>query len=195
MSRLIVCCLTLTGLVMVCGCAGQTARMDVDSEDDALVGALGSKDFRSVCFEMAQSLVQLPQIQRASSPPTLALTEMVNNSDELLDSDAILYKMRTELIKNCAGKITFLDRDMTDQIKTEQRDKRLGKVTASGDRPRYGADYFLAGRIESIRQTRGRRQTQYMRLSVRLTDAATSAIVWENDYEMKKLVRAGVYDR
>jgi TolB-like protein len=34
-----------------------------------------------------------------------------------------------------------------------------------------------------------------MRLSVRLTDASSSAILWEDDYELKKLVRAGVYDR
>lgn len=182
-------------LLAACGCAGQTARMDLDSEDDALLGAMSSKDFRSACFQMAQSLIRLPQIQRASSPPTVAFTEVINNSDELLDTDALLYKIRTELIKNCGGKITFLDRDIIDQIRAERRDKDLGKVTASSDRPVYGADFFLSGRVESIRRTRGRRQTQYMRLSVRLTDTASSAIIWEDDYELKKLVVRGTYDR
>lgn len=182
-------------LLAACGCAGQTARMDLDSEDDALLGAMSSKDFRSTCFQMAQSLIRVPQIQRASSPPTVAFTEVINNSDELLDTDALLYKIRTELIKNCGGKITFLDRDIIDQIRTERRDKDLGKVTSSSDRPVYGADFFLSGRVESIRRTRGRRQTQYMRLSVRLTDTASSAIIWEDDYELKKLVVRGAYDR
>jgi len=194
--------LRLAGLVLamglvaaVAGCSGRTARMDVDSEDDAAAGAIGSKDFRGVCFEMAQSLVRLPQIQNAAHPPTIAFTEMVNQSDELMDADAFLYKIRTELVKNCAGKIVFLDRDILDKIKAERRDQDRGKVTSSGSKPMYGADFFLSGRIEGIRRTRGRRETEYIRISVRLTDAQSTGIIWENDYEFKKLFVAGAYDR
>lgn len=187
--------LALALAAVVTGCAGQTARMDLDSEDDALLGGIGSKDFRSACFEMAQSMVRLPQIQNAAKPPTIAFVDMVNNSDEILNADDLLYKMRTELIKNSGGKMVFLDRDIIEQIRIERRDKQRGKVTTSGGKALYGADFFLAGRVESIRRTRGRRQTKYMRISVRLTDASSSAIVWENDYELKKMVIRGVYDR
>jgi PBP1b-binding outer membrane lipoprotein LpoB len=177
------------------GCAGQTARTDVDSEDDAMAGAIGSKDFRAVCFDMAQSMVRIAQIQNAKNPPTIAFFEMVNNSDELVNAEDILYKIRTELVKNSGGKMVFLDRDASEKIKAERRDKERGRVTTSGDKPVYGADYFMAGRIEGIRRTRGRRETEYIRIAVRLTDAQTSAIVWENDYEFKKLFIAGAYDR
>jgi len=187
--------LALTLAVVAAGCAGQTARMDLDSEDDALLGGIGSKDFRTACFEMAQSMVRLPQIQNAAKPPTIAFVDMVNNSDELLNADDLLYKMRTELIKNSGGRMLFLDRDIIEQIRSERRDKQRGKVTTSGDKPVYGADFFLSGRVESIRRSRGRTQTKYMRISVRLTDASSSAIVWEDDYELKKMVMRGVYDR
>jgi len=183
------------GAALLAGCAGRTARMDVDSEDDALAGSISSKDFRGVCFEMAQSVVRLPQIQNAKNPPTIAFFEMVNNSDELVNAEDVLYKIRTELIKNSGGKMVFLDRDAIEKIKAERRDKDRGKVTSSGDKALYGADYFMAGRIEGIRRTRGRTETEYIRISVRLTDAASSAIVWENDYEFKKLFLRGVYDR
>ncbi|MCX5684591.1 MAG: hypothetical protein NT049_13005 [Planctomycetota bacterium] len=187
--------LAALGAAALAGCAGKTARMDVDSEDDALGGAIGSKDFRGVCFEMAQSVVRLPQIQNASSPPTIAFFEMVNNSDELLNAEDILYKIRTELIKNSGGKMMFLDRDAIEKIKTERRDKERGKVTSSSNKALYGADFFMSGRIEGIRLSRGRRETEYIRISVRLTDAQSSAIVWENDYEFKKALLRGVYDR
>ncbi|HUU92628.1 MAG TPA: hypothetical protein VM238_15625 [Phycisphaerae bacterium] len=187
--------LALTLAAVGAGCAGQTARMDLDSEDDALLGGIGSKDFRTACFEMAQSMVRLPQIQNAAKPPTIAFVDMVNNSDELLNADDLLYKMRTELIKNSGGRMLFLDRDIIEQIRSERRDKERGKVTTSGGAPVYGADFFLAGRVESIRRSRGRTQTKYMRISVRLTDASSSAIVWEDDYELKKMVMRGVYDR
>ena len=187
--------LSLGALVLLAGCAGQTARMDPDAEDDTLIGVIGSKDFRSVCFQMAQSLVRIPTLQRSANPPTIAFTEVVNNSDELIEADDFMYKMRTELIKNTSGKLTFLDRDIVEQILEERRAKARGRVTASSDAPVYGVDYFLAGRIESIRRTRGRKETTYMRLSFRLTDAATMAIVWEDDYEIKKYRVSGVYDR
>ena len=187
--------LAALGAALLAGCSGQTARMDVDSEDDALGGAIGSKDFRGVCFEMAQSMVRLPQIQNASGPPTIAFFEMVNNSDELINAEDILYKIRTELIKNSGGKMIFLDRDAIEKIKTERRDKDRGKVTSSSNKALYGADYFMSGRIEGIRRTRGRRETEYIRIAVRLTDAQSSGIVWENDYEFKKLFLRGVYDR
>ena len=187
--------LLLPILVLAAGCSGKTARMDVDSEDDAAAGAIGSKDFRGVCFEMAQTMVRLPQIQNAAHPPTIAFTEMVNQSDELMDADSFLYKIRTELVKNSGGKMMFLDRDIIDRIKAERRDMERGKVTSSGAKAMYGADFFMSGRIEGIRRTRGRRETEYIRISVRLTDAQSSAIVWENDYEFKKLFVAGAYDR
>jgi len=183
------------GLAMTSGCPGKTARMDVDSEDDALLGTMGSKDFRSICFEMAQSLVRLPQVQQAKNPPTIAFTDVVNNSDELFETDDLLYKIRKELVKNCGGKLVFLDRDIIEQIRKETRDKERGTVTSSGNKPLYGADYFLSGRVESIRRTRGRTTTSYMRFSFRLTDASSSAIIWEDDYEVKKLHVRGVYDR
>jgi PBP1b-binding outer membrane lipoprotein LpoB len=182
-------------LVLAWGCGPRTGRMDPDSEDDALIGAIGSKDFRSVCYQMAQSLVRIPQIQNAANPPTIAFTSVVNASDELFSTDDFLYKMRTELVKHTGGKMVFLDRDVLTEIQAEERAKQRGKVTRSDSKPLYGADFFLAGRVESIRRTRGRHETMYMRLSFRLTDAASSAIVWEDDYEVKKYRQAGVYDR
>ena len=118
----------LSALAALGGCAGQTARMDLDSEDDALLGAMSSKDFRAACFQMAQSLIRLPQIQNAANPPTLAFTEVVNASDELFSTDDLLYKIRTELIKNCGGKILFLDRDILDQMRDVVEPIRVARV-------------------------------------------------------------------
>jgi hypothetical protein len=188
--------LALTALMIgVLGCAGNTQRLDPDSEDDALIGTIGSQDLRSISMQMAQSLVRIPQIQNASAPPTIAFTEVVNKSSEIMDTNDFLYKVRTELIKNSGGKMTFLDRDVVQQIMRERQAKSDGVVTGGEDKPLLGSDYFLAGRVESLDRSMGNARTTYMRLSFRLTDAQTSAIVWEDDYEVKKLRRAGLYDR
>lgn len=179
--------------LIVAGCGGKAERIDVD-EDLGLTTGVGSQDFRSVCYQMTQSLVQLPQVQRADNPPKIAFTEVKNNSDELMDMDDFLYKMRTELIKNAQGKLLFLDRDIAQAMMEEKLLKESGEMSGSTGKM-MGADYFLSGRVESISGARGREQTKYMRFSFRLSQASTGAIIWEDDYEMKKYQKAGIYDR
>lgn len=156
---------------------------------------VNSQDFRSVCNQMAQSLIRLPQIQSAKNPPTVVLWQVENKSEELFDGEMFLYKVRTELQKNCAGRIIFVDRDLTSLIEKERRDKQRGAITSTGQTPRLGANFFLAGRVDGIQAARGRERTTYLRFSFRLTDADSSAIVWEDDYELKKHSVAGTYDR
>jgi len=184
---LTICCLTLAA-----GCTGQTKRVDVDSGDpDELGTGLNSQDFRSVCERMARSLVRLPQIQNASTPPKVAVLDVTNNSNDLIDAREFALKIRTLLIKNAEGKIIFLDRDITEEVKEENREKERGKITGTGLKDRYGADFFLTGQIGSIDRAAGRGNTTYYRLSFRLTDAATQAIAWEDEYEIKKISTIG----
>lgn len=186
--------LTLLGVVCAAGCGQSTKRIDPDS-DDALMGGISSKDFRSVCVEMSQSLVQIKAIQQADKAPRIAFAQVKNNSDEVLDTQGFLEKMRTQLLTNSEGKVEFLDRELVKQILDEKDLKLSGTMSGSPGGAMHGADYFLAGTITGIRRARGRESTSYMRLAFRLTDANSSAVVWEHDYEMKFYQKSGIYDR
>ena len=160
------------------GCTGETKRVDLDQGSDAEFGAgITSQDFRSISQRMARSLVQLEQIQNATNPPTIAFVSVANNSNDYIDGDSFLRKMRTELIKNSGGKIKFLDRAIDDAVQRENREKDRGKRTSSGDQTPLGADFFLTGTIDSIDRVAGGGRTMYLRLSFRLTEAGSSAIV------------------
>ena len=197
------CCLTAILIVagwgiVTAGCAGKTKRIDPDSLAEVEVGTgLTSQDFRSVCQRMARSLVQLDQIQKASTPPRIVVTEMQNETDDpLLRPENFTRKIRTELVKHAESKMLFVDRDdnMVEKVKQENRDKDRGKVTGSALGTRSGADFFLTGRVENMRAIAGGGESGYYRLSFRLTDAASGIIVWEDDYEIKKVsTRADVY--
>jgi PBP1b-binding outer membrane lipoprotein LpoB len=174
-------------VVVLVGCAGETKRMDLDQSSEVEQGAgMTSQDFRSVAQRMARSMIVLAQIQNASTPPKIAFVSVTNNSDDYIEGNAVLRKVRTELIKNSEGKIVFLDRDIISSVDTENRDKNRGKRTASGDQIPLGADFFLTGTIDSIDRVAGKGRTTYLRLSFRLTDAGNSAVVWEDEYEIKK---------
>jgi PBP1b-binding outer membrane lipoprotein LpoB len=186
----------LLAAALVGGCTGETKRMDPDQMSDIEYGTgITSQDFRSISQRMARSLVQLPQIQNATTPPKIAFSQVINNSNDYIDGDAFLRKMRTELIKNAEGRLAFLDRAIIDQIERENRDKARGKRTASGEQTPMGADFFLTGTIDSIDRVAGAGRTQYLRLSFRLTDAGSSVVVWEDEYEIKKGSTTGVMYR
>ena len=182
--------------VLMAGCTGETKRLAPDELSDIEIGTgLSSQDFRSVCQRMARSLITLEQIQNATTAPKVAFASVTNNSNEIIDGDAFLNKMRTELIKHSRGRMVFLDRALIAQIERENRDKGRGKRTTSGEQTPLGADFFLTGTIESIDRVSGAGHTTYLRLSFRLTDAGSSAIVWEDDYEFKKHATAGLMYR
>jgi PBP1b-binding outer membrane lipoprotein LpoB len=186
----------VAGLVVLVGCTGPSKRMDPDQLSDEDYGTgITSQDYRSISQRMARSLVQLPQIQNAKEPPKVAFAQVTNNSNEFIEGDAFLRKMRTELIKNAEGRIVFLDRAIIDQIEKENRDKTRGKRTSSGEQTPLGADFFLTGTIDSIDRVAGSGRTQYLRLSFRLTDASGSAVVWEDEYEIKKHSTTGLMYR
>ena len=182
--------------IFLVGCTGETKRLAPDELSDIEMGTgITSQDFRSVAQRMARSLITLPQIQNATTPPKIAFVSVQNNSNDYIDGNAFLNKMRTELIKNAQGRLVFLDRAVIIAIEKENRDKSRGKRTASNQGTPYGADFFLTGVIESIDKVAGAGRTTYTRLSFRLTDAANSGIIWEDDYEIKKHSTAGVMYR
>ncbi|HPD32498.1 MAG TPA: hypothetical protein PLL20_21095 [Phycisphaerae bacterium] len=191
---------SLFGLTIcfIAGCAAttETKRLAPDELSDIEYGTgLTSQDFRSIAQRMARSLVSLPQIQQSKNPPRVAFASVENNSSDYIDGDTFLRKMRTELVKHAEGRLVFLDRDVIQQIEKENRDKAAGKRTSSGEGTPYGADFFLTGTIDSIDRVTGSGRTGYTRYSFRLTNAADSAIVWEDDYEIKKHSVAGAMYR
>ncbi len=192
--RMMILPVVLVGLLA--GCTGKTKRLSPDELSDIEIGTgLTSQDFRTVAQRMARSMIGLPQIQNATTPPKLAFISVDNRSNEYIDGDAFLNKMRTHMIKYAQGRIVFLDRAVIAAIEKENRDKQRGKRTASGEQTPYGADFFLTGMIESLDKVAGAGHTTYLRLSFRLTDAGSSAIVWEDDYEIKKHATTGMMYR
>jgi PBP1b-binding outer membrane lipoprotein LpoB len=178
---------------LMLGCTGETTQLNPDELSNVERGAgMTSQDFRSVAQRLARSLIVLPQIQNAATPPKVAFIRVSNNSDEYINGDMFLNKMRTDLIKYAQGKIVFLDRSMIEAIEKENRDKARSRRTSGEQQTPYGADFFLTGTIESIRNVAGRGKTTYLRYSFRLTDADSSAIVWEDDYEIKRYSKLGV---
>jgi len=182
-------------LVLLSGCTGETRRVEVGRELVSDPTSIAVQDFETIAQKMARSMIRLPQIQSAGSPPTIAFLSVENRSNDFVDKKAFLEKMRTLLIRHSGGKMTFLDRHHYESLRAEQAAKEAGELTSSNQTQLYGADYFLTGVISSINAAGGSEKTIFRRYAFRLTDAHTGAIIWEDDYETQIYHRRGTIYR
>ncbi len=184
-------------LAVVVGCSTRTVRVDPDQEPENRWGYTGtsSQDLRTTAQKMAEAILQVPQIVNAQNPPTIAFVPMKNNTSEYVDTSAFQDQIRGILIKYAGAKVRFVDRQIQAKILQERGLKREGVVGSAGEKTLLGVDYFLTGQIDGI-DTRGRgRQSTYMRYSFRLTDAESGAIIWQDQYEVKKAALKPIWDR
>ncbi|MCB0307913.1 MAG: hypothetical protein KDD48_00960 [Bdellovibrionales bacterium] len=187
--------LSILFLGLLVGCVAKSNRVGVDTDEPFSDTETSSKDLVVVSEEMVRSLLQLPQISKATKPPRIAFSDVKNETNEILNKNLFIEKMRTLLLKNAAGKMVFLDREISSDIEKERAAKRSGSVTSSSSKTKSGADFFLTGKLSSIDKQSGGKRSTYTRYAFRLTDAESTDILWEDEYEVKKVGKAGLYDR
>lgn len=148
-----------------------------------------SQDLVAVTDRMARSILSTPRIAGATSPPTIVIDPVKNETRFPLNKDLFTDRIRVLLNSKAAGKVSFLARDRMAALERERDLKRGGQVTASAD-PNVveflGADYFLTGKLggQTTRTSQG--TSDYVLYSFQLIDARTSRIVWEDFAEIKK---------
>lgn len=184
--------------VLVAGCASSGVKnpsgvpvTHMNADEQGFVAGTGveSQDIVSVADKMARSILSLPQIANAASPPYVVLETVENKSRFPIDKDIFLTRIRAQLNSKAIGKVRFLDRKMMKALEEERDRKRSGQVT-SGENPNLqefkGADFFLTGSLQGLSTRTAAGTSDYILYDFHLTDARTSAIVWEDSAEMKK---------
>jgi hypothetical protein len=148
-----------------------------------------SQDLVTVADKMARSILNIPEISRAQTPPRIVVLPVVNETRFPIAKDIFVDKVRIELNKNSQGRVRFLARDAMPTLEQEREAKRSGTVTAASD-PRVqefkGADYFLKGKLQGMSTRTSAGTSDYVLYSFQLVDARTSEIVWEDASDIKK---------
>lgn len=177
--------------VFFVGCQGAVTRTGLDTENIMTLD-ITSKDIRTMSQNMSRDLIELPQIANATTPPKVAFLQMRHRLvSTTIDSYDLLSRIRKDLLRFSGGKVVFLDRERVEELQAERKLKRKGEVASGELKDLAGVDFFLTGRAtERTQSTHGEREVYY-RFSFRLTEAESGAIVWENDYEMKKYGKRG----
>jgi len=196
--RLIVSGSALVSLLAATGCSSSGVKnpsgvpvTEMRADERGFVAGTGveSQDIAAVTDKMARSILEIPQIANASSPPMVVLDPVNNNTRFAFNKDIFLTRLRVLLNSKTRGKVSFLARDRMATLERERELKQTGQVTASSD-PNVvefkGANFFLTGTLEGHTTTTGQGVSDYILYTFQLIDARTSQIVWEDFAEMKK---------
>jgi len=198
MKTIIKLTFAFTTAALVAGCASRGVKnpsgvpvTQMRADEQGFVAGTGveSQDLVAVTDKMARSILSIQQIANAGTPPIIVLDPVENKTRFPINKDIFLTRIRSELNKKSGGKVTFLARERMAALEKERNLKREGAVTANSDanvQEFKGADYFLTGTLEglSTRTTAG--TSDYILYAFQLIDARTSAIVWEDNAEIKK---------
>jgi len=190
--------LPLTTAALVAGCASSgvknpsgvpVTRMNADEQGFVAGTGVESQDLVAVTDKMARNILGVSQIASAATPPIIVLDPVENKTRFPINKDIFLTRIRSELNKKSGGKVTFLARDRMAALEKERNLKREGAVTASSDanvQEFKGADYFLTGSLEGLSTRTKAGTSDYILYAFQLIDARTSAIIWEDNAEIKK---------
>jgi PBP1b-binding outer membrane lipoprotein LpoB len=185
-------------VVIGAGCASRGVKnpsgvpvTELRPDERGFVAGTGveSQDLVAVTDKMARSILNVPAIATAQTPPVIVLEPIINETRFPINKDLFLTRIRGQLIAKAQGKVEFLARDRWDALQKERALKRSGEVTAATDpnvQEFKGADYFLTGKLQSLTTRTSQGVSDYILYSFQLINARTSAIVWEDQAEIKK---------
>jgi PBP1b-binding outer membrane lipoprotein LpoB len=194
--RSLVTTLALAGLISGCVYEKTTEPAgipvtQIGVNDPGFVAGTGieSQDLVAVTDKMGRSILNIPQITNAVGTPCIVLDPIKNETRFPINKDIFLTRIQDELIRQAAGRVTFLARDRMETLQHEKELKQSGQVTASADPAAVefkGADFFLTGSLQGIGTRTDAGASDYILYSFQLIDARTSAIVWADSAEIKK---------
>lgn len=197
-SRISVPLCGAAAVFLMAGCASSGVKnpsgipvTHMNADEQGFVAGTGveSQDLVHVADKMARSIVGIPQIANAATPPTIVLQPVDNQTRFPINKDIFLTRIRGELNSQARGKVMFLARSQMEALEKERNLKREGAVTASSDpglQEFKGADYFLTGTLQGLSTRTAAGTSDYILYDFHLIDARTSAIVWEDQAEIKK---------
>jgi penicillin-binding protein activator len=195
-TTLFLCGAAIVALSM--GCASQgvknpsgipVTRMTADEQGFVAGTGMESQDLVMVTDKMGRSILGIPQIANAATPPTIVLDPVDNQTRFPINKEIFLTRIRAQLNSKARGKVIFLARSQMQVLEQERNRKREGQVTASSDptvQEFKGADYFLTGSLQGMSTRTKAGTSDYVLYAFQLIDARTSAIIWEDSAEVKK---------
>ena len=171
------------------GCAGTGAHyvQTGDQHNIVSLGQINIQDYIQAANDMTGKLLASGALDRVANPPAvLAISRIVNNTGQQIDTDLLTKKIRVSVLESGKALTTTTlglggsaEDPMAKGLQQENEFKNDVKTTRTPDFTLSGKIIELTARASNTRQT-----TYSFQLS--LTDAKSGLAVWEGEKEITK---------
>lgn len=191
----------LSGLALfaiaLTACATRVERIDADSTTD-LSGRWNDTDSRLVSEEMIADMLSRPWIEQhratEGNRPAVIVGEIRNLSHEHINTQTFVNDIERALINS--GRVDFVaSRSERDPVREERRDQDVHarEDTRNAMGRELGADYMLAGSINTIVDAEGNRQVTFYQVDLELISMADNRKAWVGQKKIKKDISRGSF--
>jgi len=176
-------------LFLVSGCATTTQNIDMHNDQGQAVMSIDYRDFQKAASEAISSMLQSGAVNKSGGGRyVLAISRIVNDTMQRIDTDQLVKKIRVELLQS--GKVVVTtavstngpEDKMAMQARQLRKSEEFNQNTVAKKGQMIAPDLSLSGKIIQRNVKVGRRTQQveyYFQLT--LTDISTGLAFWEGE--------------
>jgi uncharacterized protein (TIGR02722 family) len=170
------------------GCATNAHYVQTGgSENIVNVGQINIQDYIQAANDMTSSLLASGALDRVPTPPAvLAISRIVNNTGQQIDTDLLTKKIRVAVLNSGKALTTTTmglggtaEDPMAQGLQQENEFKNDVKNTRT-------PDFTLSGKIIQLTARSGDTRQSTYSFQLSLTDAKSGLAVWEGEKEITK---------
>jgi uncharacterized protein (TIGR02722 family) len=170
------------------GCATNAHYVQTGgSENIVNVGQINIQDYIQAANDMTASLLASGALDRVAAPPAiLAISRIVNNTGQQIDTDLLTKKIRVTVLNSGKAMTTTTmglggtaEDPMAQGLQQENEFKADVKNTRT-------PDFTLSGKIIQLSARAGSTSQSTYSFQLSLTDSKTGLAVWEGEKEITK---------
>ena len=189
MKKIVLLSLTVAVLpLIVGGCGTQAHYIQTGGRESVVtVSGINIQDFIQAADAETSDLLSSGKLDKVANPPAvLAISRIINNTGQQIDTDLLTKKIRVALLNSGKAQTTTTmglgntaEDPMAKGLQQESEFKSDQKATRT-------PDFTLSGKIiETVARTGNTSQSTYS-FQLSLTDAKTGLAVWEGEKEITK---------
>jgi len=190
-NRIVLVGALIIGTLGFTGCQSTKAKYVESGGTETIVSLneINIQDWSKAADEMVDSLLTSGVLERAPRvPAVMAISRIINNTQQQVDTDYLTKKIRVEL--NKSGKVVTTTtvgaggraEDQLAKDAAEYDAFMKDKQPASSNMP----DYSLSGKLLENRVRAGSTRQVTYTFQLSLTEVATGYAVWEDEKEITK---------
>lgn len=181
-------------LLLASGCATTTQNIDMNNDRGQAVMGLDYRDFQKAAGEAVSSMLQSGAVnKKGGGRYVLAISRIVNDTMQRIDTDQLIKKIRVELLQS--GKVVVTtavgangaEDKLAMQTRQLRRSDEFNQATVAKKGQLIAPELSLSGKIiqRNIKVSSGTQQVEYY-FQLTLTDINTGLAFWEGEYVIGK---------